>query len=55
MSQPAAPANLNLRVFTQSGPGTDIHLIVIGDLPWENVLRLLPGALARQLVTCKMI
>jgi len=24
MSQPAAPENLNIRVFTQSGPETDI-------------------------------
>ena len=24
MSQPAAPANLNIRVFTQSGPTSDI-------------------------------
>jgi hypothetical protein len=24
MSQPAAPANLNIRVFTQSGPKSDI-------------------------------
>jgi len=45
MSQPAAPENLNIRVFTQSGPNSDIRPLPSSDLSARFEI-ILPAALS---------